>query len=532
MSARPVILFESTLGRMLRSARGGGVHDSLDAIPLTWSAHMPDSVREALLQRPVLNNQVQLLLAEEVRRVVLTKIGPIIGPQTVESHNVRNAVERMMLAELPVLQRRVNDVIAASLKTSAAWDAYRVDSKKEVARIGLTLIFLAAGVAAAPPTLGASLALTLISTVRGLTDAAKKFTETYRSAEESRERVLLEIRKLREIYEKSPALGRTVQLGGAVAHALTIGKLAALGKRDYLPGFARIKTELNAYKGKVGHLGEHSERLARKLYDMIDEIDAYIAAHGTEAASGARLVALRDKVTALLEFGVSGRRHGLRGTFTITEAWQKCQREMAQIAAVERAFGDLKSLDTREKAVLLADRALTLLTNAGVGLASYNAAMALPHTADDGAVRDALRLTQNGQASGGGIAAFALGFMRQFMSLFKDAHALAKELGIVSAASTDISAEAKTIEASFNGLLASPPEPRLPSATLAEASRSQRPLPPLPSGRDKPLPPLPASAITNSRSASPMQPPGHTYPPRQNPISARTDRPLPPLPPR
>ncbi|GAA0739435.1 hypothetical protein CA233_22575 [Sphingomonas sp. ABOLD] len=528
MPTKSVILFESTLGRMLRSARGGAVHDSLDAIPLTWSANMPDPVREALLQRPVLNNQVQLLLAEEVRRIVLTRIGPMVGPHTVESGNIRNAVERLMLAELPVLQRRVNDVIAASLKTSAAWDAYRVDSKKEVARVGLTLIFLAAGVAAAPPTGGASLVLAVISTVRGLTDAVKKFTETYRSAEESRERVLLEIRKLREMYQKSPALGRTVQLGGAVAHALTIGKMLALGQHDFLPGFARIKTELNAYKGKVGHLGEHSERLARKLYDMIEEIDAHIDAHGEETASGARLVALRNKVTALLEFGVTGRRHGLRGTFTITEAWQKCQREMAQIAAVERAFSDLKALDSREKAVLLADRALTLLTNAGVGAASYNAAMALPHAAGSGAVEDALRLTQSGQPSGGGIAAFSLGFMRQFMSLFKDAHALAKELGIVNAASTDISAEAKAIEASFNGLLAQPPEPRLPSATLAEASRARRPLPPPPLGRDKALPPLPT--MTSSHSASSLQPPAHTYPPRLNATSSPIDRPLPPRP--
>jgi hypothetical protein len=530
MPTKSVILFESTLGRMLRAARGGGVHETLDAIPLTWSANMPDSVREALLQRPVLNNQVQLLLAGEVRRIVLTKMGPIVGPQTVDSRNVRNAIERMMLAELPVLQKRVNDVIAASLKTSAAWDAYRLDSQKEVARVGLTLLFLAAGVAAAPPTAGVSIALTVISTVRGLTDAAKKFMETYRSAEESRERVLLEIRKLREIYQKSPALGRTVQLGGAVAHALTIGKLAAMGKRDVLPGFARIKTELNAYKGKVGHLGEHSERLARKLYDMIDKIEEHIRDEGENAASGAQLVALRDRVTALLEFGVTGRRHGFRGTFTITEAWQKCQREMAQIAAVERAFSDVKALDSREKAVLLADRALTLLTNAGVGAASYNAAMALPHSAGSAEAQDALRLTQNGQPSGGGIAAASLGFMRQFMSLFKDAHALAKELGIVTAGSTDISAEAKAVEASFNGLLAQPPAPRLPSVTLAEASRSQRPLPPRPGGLDKPLPPLPTSAV--SRSPSPLQPPAPAYPPRPSAIAPHANRPLPPLPQR
>jgi hypothetical protein len=491
MSATPVLLFESTLGRMLRSARGGGVHDSLDAIPLTWSAHMPDPVRQALLQRPVLNNQVQLILAEEVRRIVLTKIGPLIGPRTVESRNVRDAVERMMLAELPIVQQRVNDAVAASLKSAAAWDAYRTDSKKEVARVGLTLTFLAAGVAAAPPTVGASLVITLISTLRGLTDAAKKFTETYRTAEESRERVLLEIRALRAAYEKSPALGRSVQLGGAIAHALTIGKLAALGKRDYLPGFARIKTELNAYKGKVGHLGEHSERLARRLYDVIEEIDRYIDVHGEGAASSKRASALRDKVTALLASGVSARRHGMRGTHSITEAWQKCQREMAQIAAVERAFSDLKAPDSREKAVLLADRALTLLTNAGVGLAGYNAAMALPHAASSEAVRDTLRVTQHGQPFGGGIAAFSLGFMRQFMSLFKDAHAFAKELGIVGAASSDISSEAKKVQAEFNGLLAPPPEPRLPSATLEEVSRSRRPLPPLPSDRDKALPPLP-----------------------------------------
>lgn len=503
-----VILFESTLGRMLRAARGGtGVNEEIDAIPLTWSADMPEPIRQALLQRPVLNNEIQLLLAGEVRRVVLTRIGPMIGPDTLYTRALHDEVTKQILAETPALQRRVNDTIAASLKVSGAWDAYRHDSKKEAARVGLTLAFVVAGIALAPPTLGVSLAITIISTVRGLTDVIKKFAETYRSAEESRERVVSEIRKLREIYEDSPAKGRAMQLGGAVAHALTVGKMASLYKRDWVPGFTRIKTELNAYKGKVGHLGDHSERLARKLYDLLEQIDAFDERHGAGAPFRPELAKLRDKVAALIEFGVPGLRHGFLGTFTISEAWQKCQREMAQISAVETLFKDLKALEQREKAVLIADRALTLLTNTGVGLAGYNAALALPIPHGMAEAQEALRLTRDHQVSQGGVAAFILGIKRQFMSVFKDAHALAKELGLVTPASSDISAETEKVRVEVNGEIAPPPAPRLPAATLAEVTRPRpapqrpqpptRPLPPLPNEawRNRPLPPIP----TNSR---------------------------------
>lgn len=497
-NSTPFILFESSLGQIVRTMQPEGLDPDLDRIPIVFQARMPDALRQRFRQSPVLNNDVQLKLAAEIRRIVQVQLFPSINDNTRFDNALRDRVVSVFQRATPGLEKVVNDAIAASVKSTAMWNDYRTDSGKEVARIGATLAFVAVAAGLSPPTSGVALGFMIVSLVRGLTDATKKFSEAYRTAEESRARILAEIARLKAAYGKSSTLGRASQLGGAVAHALTIGKLGATFNSDPLPGFTRIKTELNAYKGKLGHLGIRAEQLGRRLYELLDLIDQYQRARAIDSTRSGnlppKLGQLRDEVTALLEDGVKSR--WFRGKATISGAWQRSQSGLEDLARVERDFKELKALEGREKSVLIADRALTLLTNLGVTLAGYNGPLGLHgHSAD--AIQEALHVSHDGHASIRGGVALSLGFMRQFMSLFKDTHALAKELGLVTKKPDEAEALLKEMQSEFHSLPVPDQAPRLPGISLDTALHMNwtdgtplvPPRPPVPTRR---LPPTPA----------------------------------------
>ncbi|USI74901.1 hypothetical protein [Sphingomonas morindae] len=464
-SAVPFILFESSLGRIVRSMQPEGLHASLNDIPIVFEVTMAAPLRQRFRQSPVLNNDVQLKLAAAIRDVIQREIFPFINDNSRADPALRARVAGVFQRATPRLQAIVVEALGGALRGSAAWRDYRLDSGKEIARIGLTLTFVAVAAGLAPPTSGVSIAFLIVSLVRGLTDATKKFSEAYRTAEESRARLLAEIQRLRAAYAKGQTTGRAAQLGGALAHALTLGKMAASFNSDPLPGFTRIKTELNAYKGKLGHLNARAEQLGRRLYELLDLIEQYEAEQG-DAGQRPRLARLRRDVTGLLEDGV--RSPGFRGRATISGAWTRCQTGLAELALVENQFKALKALETREGAIVRADRVVTLLTNLAVTLAGYNAPLGLQDRSG-AAIEAALKLAPGHPGPAAGGTALGLGFMRQFMSLFKDSHALAKELGLVGKKPDAADQLLAELEAEFRRPPAPEAAPRLPNLSFPAA---------------------------------------------------------------
>ena len=355
----------------------------------------------------------------------------------------------------------------------------------------------------------------VVTLVRGLTDASKKFSEAYRTAEESRARIVAEIERLAKSYERGKMAGRASQIGGAAAHALTVGKMATVFGSDPVPGFTRIKTEMNAYKGKLGHLNEHAERLGSQLCRLLDAIDAYRAEHGVSADRDCgypELLNLHRKVSMLLVGGISGKRHGFRGSTTISDAWTRCQNGMTVLGDIEAKLAELKAMENQGNAVLIADRVITLLLNFGVALAGYNAVLGAAG-GSEAQVQTALRINAGSPASGNGAAALALGFFRQFMSLLKDSHALAKELGIVTSNSGGANPLLERIDGKFDGVAARSPRVDQPSRDLVRSlearyagrgvaaahapPRPTRALPPVPSAPPRPTRALPPTPTTS-----------------------------------
>jgi len=208
-SSAPFVLFESSLGQIVRSMQPEGLDPGLNTIPIVFQAQMPDMIRERFRQSPVLNNDIQLKLAAEIRRIVQTQLFPSINDNTRADVQLRARVASVFQRATPALQAIVNDALANAIKSTAAWKDYRLDSGKEIARIGVTLTFVAIAAGLSPPTAGVSIAFMIVSLVRGLTDATKKFSEAYRTAEESRARLISEIARLKAAYEKkSSAVGR------------------------------------------------------------------------------------------------------------------------------------------------------------------------------------------------------------------------------------------------------------------------------------------------------------------------------------
>lgn len=453
------VLYDSNLGAIVRGMQQVGLSASLTSIPVRFNVTMPAAIRARFAGNVVLNGDVQMKLANAIRAVVQRDLFPSITDNTRADAALRARVERVMRNATPGLTEIVVDTIKASMRTSAAWKDYKTDSSKEIARISLTLAAAGISAAIAPPTAGVSIGLLVVTLVRGLGDASKKFSESYRTAEESRARIIAEIGRLDKSYQRGKTAGRASQIGGAAAHALTLGKLATIFSSDPFPGFTRIKTEMNAYKGKLGHLNDRAEKLGWQLCKLLDTIDAYRAEHGLVTGNEAghpELLNLQRKVSMLLTGGISGKRHGFRGSMTISDAWTRCQNGMTQLRDVERALSDLKALENRGNAVLITDRIVTLLLNLGVALAGYNAPLAA--AGGTGAeIQSALRINPASATGDSGAGALGLGFFRQFMSLFKDTHALAKELGIVTASPDGSGALLDRVDGGFDRV---PPDPQ------------------------------------------------------------------------
>ncbi|WP_442678864.1 hypothetical protein ACSBM8_15335 [Sphingomonas sp. ASY06-1R] len=495
-SEAPFVLFESNFGSLVRGMQAEGLHASLKQIPVVLRISMPQAIRDRFKKDPLLNNDVQLKIAAAIRLIVQNRLFPSIHDNTRDNPALRQNIQHVFLQEQPGLNKIVTDAIGRAMASSAAWNDYRNDSAKEISRISVTLALAAAAAAAAPPTGGASIALMIVTLVRGLTDAAKKFGEAFRTAEESRLRVIAEIATLKAAYDRSPALGRASQLGGAVAHALTVGKIATIFRSDPLPGFTRIKTELNAYKGKLGHLNEYAERLGSQLYDLLEKIEAFRDEHGVAHGDESlfpELTRLERKINLLLIGGVTGKRRGFREKATISQAWTTCQNGMTALAAVELQFKALKAEESRETAILLADRVLTLITNVGVGLAGYNGVLAAAGDVP-AQVQTALRINPADSDVARGASVFAMTIARQCMSLFKDGHALAKELGIVTKAPDRTKAQLEEVNSGLDPVVRPSPPSRAGAnliATLearhaARHAASGRPPPPT-----RPPPPIP-----------------------------------------
>ncbi|MGK6324466.1 hypothetical protein ACMGDM_15470 [Sphingomonas sp. DT-51] len=339
-------------------------------------------------------------------------------------------------------------------------------------------------------------------------------------------RIIKEVDRLAKAYQRSKGLGRLSQLGGAAAHALTVGKIANVFGADLAPGFTRIKTEMNAYKGKLGHLNEHAERLGGQLSKLLDTINDYCAEHGVRHGadmSFPKLTQLQDKVNMLLVGGVSGKRHGFRGALTISEAWERCQKGTNALRDVEMKLAALNEQEEHASAIVIADRVITLLLNLGVALAGYNASLAVAG-GTTGEVNQALRIDGPQAANGG--AALGLGIFRQFMILFKDSHSLLEDLGVVTAnpdGSKELLAEiigdAEEIAAAPPPL-ARPRESNLVRALEARYAHRIAVRPPVPT-RPVPHPPnsvvgsgkrystAPSSSVTPSRDTprAPTRPP-------------------------
>ncbi|MFD1951485.1 hypothetical protein ACFSGX_11990 [Sphingomonas arantia] len=516
------LLYDSNLGDILRGMQPEGLHASLHQIPIRFGVAMPEPIRARFLANAVLNNDVQVKLAGAIRLALQEGLFRSITDNSRADPALRARVDHVMRRSIPILTKVVVDAIRASMRISSAWRDYRDDSGKELARISVSLA--AAGIAAgiAPPTAGVSIGLLIVALGRGVADLSKKFSESYRTADESRLRVIAEIERLAQAYDRGKAVGRLSQIAGAAAHALTVGKIATVVGSDPFPGFTRIKSELNAYKGKLGHLNSHAERLGSQLYQLLQAIEAYRADHGitgTNQSDQSEIGKLERSVVTLLGGEIdgkwketSGRRHGFRGTTTISGAWKRSRDGLNQLRDVEIRLAALRTQEDRSDSVLIADRSITLLLNLGVALAGYNGAFSVAGGSQS-QVQTALRVNPAGPAWQGGAGALALAFFRQFLSVFKDTHALAKELNIITkrpdgsealldhvsvqfagvTATPRLSVQGldliKTLEAGLKrptlsspALMPSPLRPPRPTRALPPPPKPTRPVPPIPSG--------------------------------------------------
>jgi hypothetical protein len=170
------------------------------------------------------------------------------------------------------------------------------------------------------------------------------------------------------------------------------------------------------------------------------------------------------------------------------------------------------------------------MTNVGVALAGYNGVLSAS-SGTSAQVQTALRVNPEDSNVAKGASVFVMNIARQFMSLFKDGHALAKELGIVVKAPDQTKAQLDQVGGEFDTVVLPSPPSRagadLITTLEARYSRGTAQLnrPPQPTRAPPPPPPTRAPPPPPPTRAPPPSPPTRSPPPPPMPT-----RPPPPIP--
>jgi hypothetical protein len=199
------------------------------------------------------------------------------------------------------------------------WREYKIETAANIAIGSLQIVVGAASIAAAVPTMGATLGLAVVSTARGLFSTTTAVVNAVRSVESDQKELLTSLEKLSEAYldgQKKATLRFKVQEVGAAVLKGFLGTDVPL----FIESLPKCNKTYERWKPKVANLRIGHGKELKEALDLMDDI-AKLEAEMKKSQSK-EAVAIMGKIKKLRENVTKGldEVHDLGGRITKAEA--------------------------------------------------------------------------------------------------------------------------------------------------------------------------------------------------------------------
>lgn len=280
------------------------------ALPVKVALQGDPVLLKAVQADPLLHQRMADLCKDEFVRAA-----GVIDSQLVSSD--RSAAGKPA-AEIQRMQRQLNEVVRLSIKAVAdtasgklvvLWEQLakdRAEYRKYKIKSGIKitlgvsgLALGAVGIAGAAVTGGASLALAIVSTWRGLVDLTKTFANLSMEAETVGKSVCSDVKKLRAAYKDAPA--KPAAFGKVAAREAVVTVANTLLQLEF-KNVPKVKSNCDLWKSKLQGLRTTAHDLAKKLNEFLlqsEKVERHLAGIPRHPTNAAKIGSALTKLSGL-----------------------------------------------------------------------------------------------------------------------------------------------------------------------------------------------------------------------------------------
>jgi hypothetical protein len=143
--------------------------------------------------------------------------------------------------------------------------------------------------------------------------------------------------------------------------------------KEYLPSFGTIEGRIKIAEAKIGHLYVFLDRMTQKLTDLLAQQNSQPLADNPRVEAA---------ISALLNGGKTGKRHGFRGSYTIPDGVKQCVEARALIRKYTVRLDTLRARDPSAGKVELGAKLTESGTNVAMSALNYPAIFDATHAVD------------------------------------------------------------------------------------------------------------------------------------------------------
>ncbi|MCB2078282.1 MAG: hypothetical protein KDE55_11370 [Novosphingobium sp.] len=474
-----LVVYDTTLEQVLvfivgRDSPSAAKAAALKDVVLKYEVQLSDQAYRVLQSNPLLKQKIQLDMIQIGKTIVQQKIMRQMAPNQQATPLFVRRVEAALNEGREQVNALVDSVLKRHAEMDKAWGDYYRSQRRDLILNAVGIAITVTALALSVPSGGASIALAIAGGAKSIAGSVNKLKECWRTAEEQRDRINKAIKMLLAAYLKSVHAGRSVQVTGMILDnvgVLPVIEMLPFVNRQLMPSMQKINTDMDVYKGKLGHLYSAANKLAAQLFDVLDKLDEWEAQNpGVDHPKAKKL---RKQIEDLLDNGK--RQAGFRSKLTISGAYVRYETGMADYTLFKQEMQKINGIEKHPRALILVQNIIKILANIGFAAGGYAA---------DGAPGAALE-----------IAATATTAIGDTIGIVTDCKDFYDEIKGQSD-STQFQQVVAQVEAQYEAIPVPPPPPVPPRSSGRLVSRPPNrpaPLPPAPRGPapKRPLPPLP-----------------------------------------
>lgn len=346
-------------------------HLVVPALPVKVALQSDPVLLKAVEEDPLLHQRMADLCKDE-----FVKAAGLIGTQLASTDK---QAAGQPASEIQKIQKQFDEVVMLSVKAVAdtvshklvaLWEELgkdRSDYRKYKIKSGIKItlgvggIALgAAGIAGAAATGGASLALAIVGTWRGLVELTKTIVSLSKEAETVGKSVYADMKKLQDTYKKAPDQPKTFGKVAAREAAATVANTLLQTEVKNIP---KVKSNCDLWKSKLQGLRTGAHDLAKQLNEFLNQsekLEKHLASIPRNPKNSAQIASALTKISGLQQ----------KVRTVVNDIPKKHQRAEDGMRAQEEAARGLDLLARKAPGWTAAfDKAFPIMVNLGLAAA-------------------------------------------------------------------------------------------------------------------------------------------------------------------